>query len=330
MLHGGVALGVGHRTSGVERRGTRVDEVDETAGSQTGGFLAGDALHSLGAPVGTDVREHHTLVGKQMTEEHSHAVERVVLGGEHVGLTCAVPVKRGTHQRLGEVKVGDIVGPLALALHTGSDGVVAQTLLLEAQLLETRVAVHQVVDDKHILDGELPVLVLLLAGLGLAYLLVVVVALIGLAVLLGPSHGLLVLLRVIDTLVHTAQDFDQVHILGTHAEIVLEEVGVDDTSGNTHTGVTHAQIALAAHRSHSLCGAGKAQYLFCHVGWDSVVVEVLHIMAVDAESRQTLLGMGSQNGSQIHGAGALGTVEAPDSLGIVGVHIHGLRTIAPA
>ena len=265
-----------------------------------------------------------------MVEEHSHAVERVVLGGEHVGLACAVPVKRGTHQRLGEVKVGDIVGPLALALHTGSDGVVTQTLLLEAQLLETRVAVHQVVDDKHILYGELPVLVLLLAGLGLAYLLVVVVALIGLAVLLGPSHGLLVLLGVIDTLVHTAQDFDQVHILGTHAEIVLEEVGVDDTSGDTHTGVTHAQITLAAHRSHSLCGTGKAQYFFCHVGRDSVVVEVLHIMAVDAESRQTLLGMGSQNGSQIHGARALGTVEAPDSLRIMGVHIHGLRTIAPA
>ena len=53
-------------------------------------------------------------------------------------------------------------------------------------------------------------------------------------------------------------------------------------------------------------------------------------MAVDAEGRQALLGVGGQHGGQVHRAGALGAVEAPDGLDGVAVHVHGLGAVAPA
>ena len=53
-------------------------------------------------------------------------------------------------------------------------------------------------------------------------------------------------------------------------------------------------------------------------------------MAVDAEGRQALLGMGGQHGGQIHGAGALGGVQAPHALDGVAILVHGLGAIAPA
>ena len=53
-------------------------------------------------------------------------------------------------------------------------------------------------------------------------------------------------------------------------------------------------------------------------------------MAIDAEGGQALLRMGSQHGGQIHRAGALGAVEAPDALNGHGVDVHGLGAVAPA
>ena len=53
-------------------------------------------------------------------------------------------------------------------------------------------------------------------------------------------------------------------------------------------------------------------------------------MAVNGESRQTALGVCGQNRSQIHRAGALGAIEAPDCLDGVGIHIERLGTVAPA
>ena len=53
-------------------------------------------------------------------------------------------------------------------------------------------------------------------------------------------------------------------------------------------------------------------------------------MAVDAEGRQALLGVGRQNRGQIHSARPLGAVEAPDALDGHGVHIHRLGAVAPA
>ena len=53
-------------------------------------------------------------------------------------------------------------------------------------------------------------------------------------------------------------------------------------------------------------------------------------MSIDAKGRQSLLGVGGQYGSQIHSAWTLGAVKAPNSLGVVGIHVHGFGTVAPA
>ena len=47
-------------------------------------------------------------------------------------------------------------------------------------------------------------------------------------------------------------------------------------------------------------------------------------------ARQTALGVCCQNRSQIHRAGALGAVEAPNCLDGVGVHVERFGTVAPA
>ena len=98
---------------------------------------------------------------------------------------------------------------------------------------------HEVLHDNHHLYDEVPVGILLLACLGLALAVGDVLALVAHTVLAGPSHSLLVLLGVVDALGHAADDFGEVNALVAHAEILLEEVGIDDTSGDTHTCRTH-------------------------------------------------------------------------------------------
>ena len=214
----------------------------------------------------------------------------------------------------------------------------AKRLLLISHLAQPLVAMHEVADDHHRLHGELPVLILLLTVLALALsvegshgcageertVFVVVVAFLRLAVFLHPLHRFLELLGIEDVEVHAAQNLHQRHILRAHAEIVLQEVGVHDGAGDAHAGVTQRQIRLAAHRSNSLGGAGKAQYLLCYVGRNGVIVEVLHVVTIDAKGGQSLLGMSCKHGSQIDGTRALRSVESPHRLRVVRIHVHRL------
>ena len=72
------------------------------------------------------------------------------------GCADAVPVERRVEDRLHEVAVGQVVGPLPLALEPGGDGVVAQGLFAEAQLGQARIADHQVAGDHGHLDATTP------------------------------------------------------------------------------------------------------------------------------------------------------------------------------
>ena len=53
-------------------------------------------------------------------------------------------------------------------------------------------------------------------------------------------------------------------------------------------------------------------------------------MAVYAEGRKPLLGVGGEYGGEVYGAGALCAVKAPYALYRHGIHIHGLGAVAPA
>ncbi len=330
MLHHGIALLVGCRARAVERGGAGVDEVDYAARRASRELLARDALHRLRAPISAHVREYLRAPREEVVEEHRHAVARVVLRGEGDGLARSVPVERGVHQRLGIVAVGVEVGPLSLALEASGNGVVANGLLLEPELLKAWVAVHEVLHYYHHLDDELPVLVFLLARLSLFRSVAYVLALVHHAVLACPRHGFLKLLRVEYAFGHAAYYLREVHALVAHAEIFLEEVGVDNGARDAHACRAHGEIRLAAHGSHGLRGAREAQYLLSHVGRYRVVVEVLHVVPVDAECRQALLRVGGEHGGKVYRSWALRAVESPYRLGPMWVHVHRLGAIAPA
>ena len=77
------------------------------------------------------------------------------------------------------------------------------------------------------------------------------------AVFVDPGHGLLEFLLVIDAKIHTTEYLHQRHVLSTHAEILLQEVGIHNRTRDTHTGIAQTQIALTAHRGHRLGSTGK-------------------------------------------------------------------------
>ena len=193
-------------------------------------LVAGCLLDSLGAPVGAHVGEDLRRVRQQLAEEHAHAVERIVLGGEHVCLARAVPVERRVEHRFGEVAVRVKIRPLALALEAAGDRVVADHLFLAA-CGQVRVAVVEVLDDAHHLEREGPVLLLLLGGL--LQLGGVLVEALG-AVLAAPSERALKLRLVVDTVFHAADDLDLIDGFHAHAEVFLEEVGVHDRARDAH------------------------------------------------------------------------------------------------
>ena len=219
-----------------------------------------------------------------------------------------------------------MVGPLTLALEAGCDGAVAASLFLEAQLGQTRVAVHEVAGDDRHLGDELPPVLVLLGVLPLRR--VPVLAL--LEVLADPLVGLLVLFGVVDALFDAAGELGHVDVLVAHAEVGAEEVGVDDGAGDTHGDGAHGQVGLTLHLRDGQAGGRVVEEAGAHVLGDGGVVSVLHVLAVDAEGGDADLGVAGQGGGEVHGAGALGAVEAPDGVRHRGVHVSGLGAVAPA
>ena len=74
----------------------------------------------------------------------------------------------------------------------------------------------------------------------------------------------------------------------------------------------------------------KLQDFFSYILRNSIVFDILYIMSVYSECRQSLLCMSGQYGCKIYRARSFGSVESPYSFRIMGVHVHCLCTIAPA
>ena len=146
-----------------------------------------------------------------MAEEHGYAVAGIVFSGEHERLADTVPVEVGVVKCLCIVAIGIEVGPLALTLESSGDCIVAECFLFEAHFLELGVAYHEVAHDDGHLHHEFPVGIFLLAGLALFGTVLEVIALVALGVSLGPCHCALILLVVVDTFGHAADDFREVN-----------------------------------------------------------------------------------------------------------------------
>lgn len=252
-------------------------------------LAAGDPLHRLRAPIGAHVREDAGPVREQVLKEHGHGVEGIVFRAQHKGFPAAVPIELAVEHGLQEIEVGLVVRPLALALDAPYDGVVAAALLDEAHFRQAGIADHKVPHDEHVLDHKFPLGILLLpAELHIRWVLIKAL----LAVGPGPGQGLFKLLVVVDALIHPAEDLGLIHGLAAHSEVFLEQVLVQDAARDAHAHGTDLQIAVAPHTLGGNARLGKEQDLFPHVRGDLLVLGVLHVVAVDAEGRPALLGIG--------------------------------------
>ena len=120
-----LALFVGGSAGAVQRGGAGIDQVDEAVLGHAFGLMASDTLAGLRTPVGAHVMEAGGGAGDQSAQHHGHAVQGVILGGKGGGLLRAVPVEGGGHDRLGEVRIGQPVGPVALALEAACNRILA-------------------------------------------------------------------------------------------------------------------------------------------------------------------------------------------------------------
>ena len=189
------------------------------------------------------------------------------------------------------------------------------------------VAAHQVFDDNHHLNNELPLLVFLFSGL-LNPIRILVKAFF--AVSLCPCQSLLEFFFIIDAFCHPADDFHFIYRLDSHSQIGLDEIRINDGAADTHADRTDLKIGFTPHGCDCNGRTSKSQQHVFYICRDLTVVRFLNVMTINAEGRKTLLRMSGQNRCQIYGARSLSSVQAPHALDGLRVHIHGLRSIAPA
>ena len=220
-----------------------------------------------------------------------------------------------------------------MPLEAAGNGVLAQSFLVPAHFVQLGIAVENVPHDHGHLGDERPVLVRVY-HLGLANDLrqvltgVAVKALF--AVGFNPAQRLVKLVMIVNAQGDPAHNLGHIYPLGTNAKVFLEHFRVAEAAGNTHGNATQVHIGLVLHPAYCSGSVGKAQDLLCHIGRDLFIRHILHIMAVNGKGGQPLLRVSSHDGGQVHSAGALRAVKAPNRLNGVGVHVKGLRSVAPA
>ena len=90
-----------------------VQEAVRRCGGDIGSRHAGDGIW---APIGAEIGKNLRGVGEQPSEEHGGAIQGIVFCCDDVRGAAAIPVERGIQNRLKEVAIRHVVGPLALAL----------------------------------------------------------------------------------------------------------------------------------------------------------------------------------------------------------------------
>ncbi len=110
-------------TGAVQGGGAGVDQVQNPPCRQAGRLVASHPLDGFGAPVGTHIGKDLGCSRQEVTKEHANSIQGIVLGGQNERLSDAIPVEGRVENRFHKVAVREVVGPLALPLETGSDGI---------------------------------------------------------------------------------------------------------------------------------------------------------------------------------------------------------------
>ena len=266
-------------------------------------------FHRGRTPKRPHVGENLRRIREQAAEQHAGSVQGVVLRGHKVRRARPVPVEGRVEHRLQKIAVGQMIGPLALALETGGDGVMPERLLAPALRGQLRIARHQIARHQRHLHRNLPFPVQLRAR---AARLGSIVILPLPAIFLHPFHRLLEFRPVVNAPFHAPDEFAHVHRLHPHPQIILEKGGVHHRAGNAHGNASHPQVRLAPHHRHRQPGAAESQNLLPHVLRDGLVFRVLHVPPVNSEGRQPLLRVPRQHRRQINRPRPFRAVEPPD------------------
>ena len=197
----------------------------------------------------------------------------------------------------------------------------------ESVFAEIFITGHQVAGDHRHLDGIFKCFFCTLFG---KTLFAVVDVFADFAVLVCPGNGFLEFRGVVNVFIDAADDFAHIHGFAAHSEVFFIEIGIEDGTGDSHGDGTDGQVGFSAHLGSRHAGTGETQDFFRYIRGNFFLVGVLDIASVNAESRQAFLGMGRQHSRQINSAGTFRSVEPPDRLDGVGIHVHGFGTITPA
>ena len=230
-FHRRVALRVALLAGAVQRRRAGVNQVNDAVLRPPGERLPGDPLNGVRRPVGAHVGKHLGGAGELMTHQHGHAVEAVVFGSDDKWLAHPVPVKRAVEQRFSGIAIGVLIGPVALTLETGGDGVVAQRLLHQPFFRQFRVALH------HVADAHRHQQALFQHRAALCFIALILLSVLIFAVaevFIRPRQRHLQLGFIIDFLIDSPAQLRHVDSLDLHAEPGFKEIVVDDGAGDAH------------------------------------------------------------------------------------------------
>ncbi len=134
---------------------------------------------------------------------------------------------------------------------------------------------------------------------------------------------------VVDTLFNATQNLGRVDRFGTHSQVLLEEIGINHRSRNTHRDTANGEVGTATHGSDRLCRTCKTEQFLLYIRRDAVVADILDVTAVDTESGKSLLRVCSQYRCKVYRTWPLGTIESPHRFRVMWMHVHSLGTVTP-
>ena len=189
-----------------------------------------------------------------------------------------MPVKGRIQNRFCEIAVWLIIGPHPLSLKSAEQPVSSKCFFLKSHRVQLFIAEHHITDNHRHFYDKFPLFILLLPCMR-TLCRIRIIALF--AVLFYPCKRLLKFFRIIDTLIHTAQNFRHIDPLRPHAKILNIEGRIKERAHNPHGYRAKSDICLILHLSDSQCAACKPQDLLCDIFRNFLFFHVLHIPSVN-------------------------------------------------
>ena len=261
-----------------------------------------------------------------MAKKHWHCVQTVVFGSKNKGFANTVPVERRTKHRFCKIAIRIVICPLALSLETACNRIAAMCFFTKTGFFQFWVTNHQVAENQSHFHHNLPLPIFTFAAA-----LFIRTVKIGpfLAVFLCPGQCFFIFCLVVNSFVDTAFYFGHVHKFGAHSQVILKKIWIHHRTGNPHGSVTQRKVRFAFHLSHCQRSLYKTENFFLHISRNVLVAGILHIAAINSESRQTFLSVSGQRCCQINRSRTFGSVKTPNGFWHQRMRVHYFGSVAP-